>query len=145
MTWRPSNATRAIFSYTKIGIVPESKIKANASLPQNKIDELLFNLAHSAPSDTTSVTLMQKIVFGAELSAAWYDIGPFKWTNSAVVHRYQRLDWRLAYPFSLGGGAKGEVAWTARGDGGSHAEWDAEAGASQALYPRHFLSLRLDY
>lgn len=138
LTWKPRSSTTAILSYTEIGIHPVATIPGVSA-------RSLHTVSRSAPSDSVAVMLMQTLPGNIELTAAWYDVSGYKWTDNTEVKRYQRLDWRVGYPFRLDGGLKGELAWQVRGDGGRHGEWNSRGNSAQWLYPRHFLSVRLAY
>lgn len=106
-------------------------------------------IEQSAPKHSEVVTLVQQLPYGIRLTGSHYWVGGYKWTNNSNIPSYTRMDWQLAYPFKLGGGVKGEVAYTARSDNGRHAEYRYKTGVqwdlSEPLDPVHFLSLRMEY
>ena len=144
LTWTPLQQTRAILSYADVTIHTSKAIADAAGGLNSKVSYL----SQSAPGDSWSLTLLQALPQNLKLSAAWYDVAGFKWTNATQVTRYQRLDWRLSYNFKMDRSLNGELAWTVRGDGGRHGEWHSTGAKdlnNEYVYPRHFLSLRLDY
>lgn len=94
----------------------------------------------SAPTHATTLMLSQRLPLGLELSATYYRIGAMKWTSNSTVNNWERLDWRLAYPFRSGP-VKGELALTVQNDGTPHAEYRPE----QLIARRGFVSLKLEY
>lgn len=143
--WQPFDETRVLLSQAFIHISSEflPGIAYNARL------ETLTN--QSAPTHTTSILLMQKLPFGADLSLAGYWLGNHRWTQNTAVPSYQRLDARIGYPFNWGG-QRGEIAYTAQSLDGDHVEYkgpngnDIEASlAARIVERRQWVSLRLDF
>ena len=83
---------------------------------------------------------MQQLPAGIELSAAYYAVGPMRWTD---INRggYRRLDWRVAQRFALGPG-HAEWDFTVQGDGSDRGEY----GNSLILHKRGIASsLRVEF
>ncbi|MDP3637968.1 MAG: TonB-dependent receptor, partial [Azonexus sp.] len=99
----------------------------------------------------TSMLLMQKLPFGADLSLAGYWLGAHRWSQNTAVPGYQRLDARLAYPFKWAG-QRGEIAYTVQSLNGEHVEYKGPNGnnidsilAARIVERRQWVSLRLDF
>lgn len=102
---------------------------------------------HSAPANLTSVHWVQKIG-DLESSLAYYRVPSYKWTRNTDFPAYERIDWRLGWPFQIER-SKGELALTLRAIGAGHAEYRRGGGPDrynkQIVYPVGFLSLRVDF
>lgn len=143
--WQPFEQTRLLLSQAFIKISSEFL----PGVTYNQRVETLTN--ESAPTHTTSVLLMQKLPFGADLSLAGYWLGAHRWSQNTAVPGYQRLDARLAYPFKWAG-QRGEIAYTVQSLDGEHVEYKGPNGnnidsilAARIVERRQWVSLRLDF
>lgn len=143
--WQPFEETRLLLSQAFIKISSEFL----PGIAYNQRIESLTN--QSAPTHTTSMLLMQKLPFGADLSLAGYWLGAHRWSQNTAVPGYQRLDARLAYPFKWAG-QRGEIAYTVQSLNGEHVEYKGPNGnnidsilAARIVERRQWVSLRLDF
>jgi len=140
LKWSPHETTALIFNQAHLRIVSNAWEDKGAQ-------EIHMN--ESAPRRASTIVWRQRLPRGLDFFLAYYHATPFRWTPRTKVLEYHRLDWRVAYAFHVGG-AKGELAYAVQGDGSRHGEWVSDqVGAREArnqwLYPRGFLTLRLEY
>lgn len=95
----------------------------------------------SAPHRSTTLMLMQRLLWGMEFSGTYHFVDKMQWTRNTAqeVAPYRRLDLRLGWPFKLGG-ARGELAYTIQNANGEHAELKYD----RILSERQWLTLRLE-
>ena len=112
-------------------------------------DQLSWNAwaVRSAPANQTSVHWVQK-AFGLESSLAYYRMPSYKWTRFTNFPAYERIDWRLGYPFKLDG-RSAELALTVRSIGSGHAEYrrgtTVDRYNKQIVEPVAFVSFRVSF
>lgn len=127
--WTPRDGTQLLLNYARIHITSEwsdnGKLIAlspgsHLFLPvhSNKYVALAEN---SAPRNSSSAMLIQRLPNNWQLSVVYSQVGAMQWTRNTEVDRYQRVDARLAYPFSLGG-KPAEIAYTVQSLNGAHIE-----------------------
>lgn len=140
LRWQPYERTRVLLnqSFTEIDQHFLDSFLATTSAISS-LKRAQQRTRQSAPADSTSLMVMQKLPGGLELSATQHWVGSMKWTTNTEVPRYRRLDLRLAYPFQRGGW-RGEVAFVSQSANGDH----AELKNSRIISERHWLTLRVD-
>jgi len=75
-----------------------------------------------------------------DVSVMYYKSGVMQWLRNSYTDSYERIDWRLARSFKLGG-TRAEVAYTAQ-----MANHDMEGRRNTRIAQElHWLSLRLDF
>lgn len=144
LRYAPTPRTRFIVNHAVIQISSQmtgNEVPATAWAGEANYAE------HSAPSNLTSLHWVQKLA-AFESSLAYYRVGSYKWTRNTDFPAYERVDWRLAYPFQIDRN-KGELALTLRAIGGGHSEYRRGGGPDrynkQIVYPVGYLSFRLDF
>lgn len=140
LKWQPFESTRLLLNqaFTEIDQRFLDSFLATTSAVSG-LKRAQQRTRQSAPADSTSLMLMQKLPGGVELSATHHWVGGMKWTTNSEVQRYRRLDLRLAYPFRSGNW-RGEIAFVSQSANGDHAEFKN----SRIIGERHWLSLRFD-
>ncbi|HZX31162.1 MAG TPA: TonB-dependent receptor [Rhodocyclaceae bacterium] len=138
--WQPFDSTRLLFSHAYIVI--GSNLAAASLVADNgdNVDKISRHTRESAPAHSSSAMLTQVLPFGLEASVMYYKVGFMRWTRNSFVHAFERVDWRLAYPFKAGP-TRGEVAYTAQASNGSH----DGLRDSRIVTETHWLSLRINY
>lgn len=138
--WQPRDTTRLMLNQSFIRMAADMRLPLAPLAASYQPEKDLIQAANSAPTHATTLMLTQRLPGGVELSAIYHSFGAMKWSNNTAAAHWQRLDWRLAYPFRLGP-TRGEIAFAVQGDGKPH----AEHAASEVLTPRGYASLRLEY
>jgi iron complex outermembrane receptor protein len=138
LRWQPYAGSRILFSQAYLRVAADLYNLPIADTPA-RIAELPGKAAAAAPSRNTSLMWMQQLPYGFELSAMWYQMTGVRWTTNTRIGEYQRVDWRLAYPFRSGN-TTGEVAYTVQSANGDHTEFRP----TQLITPRQWLTLRLE-
>lgn len=153
--WQPWQATRLIFNQTFINTQAQYTEEALAnrvsSLWNDRQDlypvyQGVHDLAmQAAPKRSTSLFLMQKLPFNLEFSLAGYWQTASKWSINTASRAYHRYDVRLAYPFRLPGGQRGELSCVSQSINGDHAEYKAYGQPHDRVVERRtWLALRFD-
>lgn len=151
--WQPLESTRITVNQALIDI--DARYTRPDRMPLPSVQDQLNHLNKSAPKRATTIIVQRELLPRLDLFLSWFYVGQQKSSPGAETLEYRRLDWRLAYRFKLGG-SRGELAYTVQSDGRRHVERKGNAllipNASQALidqsdwlYPRAWLSLRLEY
>ena len=139
--WQPFDATRVILNQSFIRMGADMQLPAVSSIsPTYDPAKDIVLTQNSAPTHTAALMLMQRLPGGFDLSATYYAVGAMKWSNNTYMPAWQRLDWRLAYPFRMGP-TRGELAFTVQGDGKAH----VEHAPTEIVTTRSFVTLRLEY
>ena len=144
--WQPLTDTRVRVGHARIRIDSRDNTNGRALRDDPESNYHVSWLRYqalaedSAPRDATSLMLMQRLPFGADLSIMHYRVGAMKWTRNTDVGRYHRTDLRLAYPFTIGP-QQGEIAYTVQSLNGAHQEQRRQ----RVVDRRHWVSLRLDF
>ena len=149
--WQPLAATRLMvgqaFVRVEAAYLPE--VLAGSGVvtlerARNR-DRIMQQTERSAPRRSTSLLIMQRLPGNLDLSLAGYWVDDMKWTRNSAVDFYRRFDFRLGYPFELGG-QRGEVAYTAQSINGAHGEFKSSGDpADRVVDTRQWVSLRLDF
>lgn len=139
--WQPFQSTRLIYGYAYIrtyaNLTDESVIADSLGA---RIDKISNQTRESAPRHSNSAMLMQRLPYDLEASVIYSNSGLMRWTRNSYTDPYERVDWRLAWPFRVGA-TRAEVAYTAQIT--NHPE---EARRYTRLATElHWLSLRLEY
>lgn len=147
--WQPFENTRLMLAQSFIKISSdflESALSGPLSKSGKQSLQNLDDLAdRSAPKDSTSMLLMQKLPFGLGFSLAAYRVGRMKWSRNTWAEKYFRVDSRLGYPFRWDG-RNGELAFTVQSLNGAHGEYKAyNDPADRIVERRQWLSLHLDF
>ena len=139
LRWQPFASSRVIFNQAFVRV----DARLNSGLPiadsADRIAELASKAEAAAPTRNTSLMWMQQLPYGFEMSAMWYQMTGVRWTTNTRIGEYQRVDWRLAYPFRTAG-KSGEMAYTVQSANGNHDEFRP----GQNMTPKHWLTLKLE-
>lgn len=141
LKWQPFETTRMIYSHAYIrtyaNLTDESLIADSVGLNTTKIAR---QTSESAPRNSQSAMLIQRFPFDIEGSVMYYKGGWMRWLRNSYTSPYERIDWRLAKAFKLGG-LNAEVAYTAQ-----MANHSMDGRRSTRIANEvHWLSLRLEY
>lgn len=144
LRWQPFDSTRLMYSHAFINIsaelLNESLIAENPPNSSNvTVAKIPDHTRYSAPRHSSSAMLVQQLPFGLEASLMYYKQGYMRWTRNTSISPYERVDWRLAYPFKFDS-IRGEIAYTAYASNGSH----DGLRSSRIVTETHWLTLRLD-
>lgn len=137
LKWQPLSDTKIIYNQAYIQTKAE---RVSYSNPDPVLDaNNLLQAQKSAPAMTTTMMIMQKLPYGVEGSVMYYHVDGLKWSVYTQNQGYQRIDYRLAYPF-VWGNKRGEVSYTAQSVNATIQEFRD----SQIVLPRHWISFRLE-
>lgn len=140
LRWQPWEKTRLILNQAATRI-HSRLLDFDTTNSGDNLTRIQDHSRTSSPLLSTTLMLMQKLPLGMDLAITASHVGEMKWTrnNNGLLPAYNRVDWRLAYPFKLGP-TRGELAYTAQSANSSHLEYKN----SRRIDPRHWLSLRFD-
>ena len=151
--WQPLDSTKITVNQAVIDTRAQFTRPDRTPLPS--VEYQLEHLTRSAPRRATTIIVQRGLAPNLDLFASWFYVARQKSSPGAETPEYRRLDWRLAYRFNWQG-TRGELAYTVQSDGRRHVERKGNAllipGAtaqeiegSDWLYPRAWLSVRLEY
>lgn len=138
--WQPFDSTRLMYSHAYISIYANLINPAAVADSAGNVDKISGHTRESAPRHSSSAMAVQRLPFDLEASVMYYKVASMRWTRNSQVRPYERVDWRLAYPFRVGP-SRGEVAYTAQASNGPH----DGLRDSRIVTETHWLSLRLDF
>lgn len=138
--WQPFDSTRLLYSHAYIVISSTIMDAASIADGGDNIEKISRHTRESAPGHSSSAMLTQGLPFGLEASVMYYKVGFMRWTRNSFIHPFERVDWRLAYPFKAGP-TRGEVAYTAQASNGPH----DGLRDSRIVTETHWLTLRFNY
>ncbi len=113
LRWRPLEGTRLIYSNAIVAI------DANLTDPSliaestgENVEKISRQTRESAPMRTQSAMLIQQLPWEMQMSLMYFRNKSMRWRrNGDPIAPAERIDWRLAKPFKVGG-VRGEVAYT---------------------------------
>lgn len=142
LRWQPTSRTRLIYngaivaidaSLTDVSLVAESSNENTTKIPQQTRE--------SAPLHAQSAMLIQKLPYNLTASVMYFRSGSMRWRrNGNPLSETERIDWRLAKSFRVGG-QRGEVAYTVQMANGPQYGRNTTTLADRLQW----LSLRLDF
>ncbi|MBS1189985.1 MAG: TonB-dependent receptor [Rhodocyclaceae bacterium] len=139
--WQPFDATRLIYNHAYIrtfaNLTDQSVIAEGIG---ENIDKISRQTRESAPRHSTSAMLVQRLPYDLEASVIYSKSDFMRWLRNSYTTPYERVDWRLAWPFRVGS-TRAEVAYTAQI--ANHPE-DGRRNTRVAT-EMHWISLRLEY
>lgn len=139
--WQPFDATRLMYGHAYIRtyakLTDESLI---ADRMGNNIIKISRQTQDSAPRHSTTAMLMQRLPYNLELSVTYSKMGFMRWLRNSFTAPYERVDWRLAWPFKSGN-RRAEIAYTSQI--ANHPE-DGRRDTRVAT-EMHWLSLRMEF
>ncbi len=122
--WQPTSTTRILFA--------EAHLR-NAS---GRIDEII-----EAPHRSTTLTFIQQLARGVDLSLISHSTTPYSWAGSNnVLDTPRQLDARLGWAFAVGT-TRGEASLSVQALNGGHQEYVR----ANRFTRRSFATLRLDF
>lgn len=139
--WQPFETTRLIYGHALITIHAESWDESViADAVGNNITKITRQTTESAPRNSQSAMLIQRLPLGVDASLMYYKSEQMRWLRNSYTRPYERIDWRLAKGFNLGG-TKVEVAYTAQM---ANHEMDGRRNTRVAK-ELHWLSARVEF
>ncbi|TXI73274.1 MAG: TonB-dependent receptor [Dechloromonas sp.] len=112
--WQPFESTRLLYNHAYIrtyaNLIDESIIADARNLNTTKISR---QTTESAPRNSQSAMIIQRFPFDIEGSVMYYKSGWMRWLRNSYTSPYERIDWRVAKRFKLGG-YKAELSYTAQ-------------------------------
>ncbi|UCV03812.1 TonB-dependent receptor plug domain-containing protein [Dechloromonas denitrificans] len=138
--WQALERTRLLYSYAYIRTYAFLSSEDMVVDAANNIAKISRQTSESAPRRSQSLMVIQKLPFDLEASLMYYKSGWMRWRRNSYTSPYERVDWRLAWPFKLGS-SRAEVAYTAQMANHS-IEGRRETRVANEM---HWLSLRLDF
>lgn len=140
LNWQALESTRLLYSHAYIRTYAFLTSEAMVVDAANNIPKISRQTSESAPRNSQSLMLIQKLPFDVEASVMYYKSGWMRWRRNSFTSPYERVDWRLAWPFKLGG-TRAEVAYTAQM--ANHTmEGRRETRVANEM---HWFSVRLDF
>lgn len=139
--WQPFDATRVVYGHAYIRTfanLTDTSVVAD-SVGEN-VDKISRQTRESAPRHSTSAMLVQRLPYNVEASVMYYKSGFMRWLRNSFTSPYERVDWRLAWPFRLGD-TRAELAYTSQIANHPHEGRRNTRVATEM----HWLSLRLEY
>ena len=141
LRWQPLDDTRLLYNHAYIrtyaNILDETVI-ADGKGPNTL--KIARQTTESAPRNSQSAMLIQKLPLDFEASVMYYKSGWMRWLRNSFTSPYERVDWRLAKIFEIGS-AKAELAYTAQ-----MANHDMQGRRNTRIAKEvHWLSLRVDF
>lgn len=140
LNWQALESTRLLYSHAYIRTYAFLTSEAMVVDAANNIPKISRQTSESAPRNSQSLMIIQKLPFNLEASAMYYKSGWMRWRRNSFTSPYERVDWRLAWPFKLGN-SRAEVAYTAQMANHSM-EGRRETRVANEM---HWFSLRLDF
>lgn len=139
--WQPFEATRLMYSHAYIRIFADlSDQSVIADGVGQNTDKISRQTRESAPRHSTSAMLVQRLPYDLQASVMYYKAGYMSWKRNSKIHPYERVDWRLAWPFRLGN-TRAEMAYTAQI--ANHPQDGRQP--SRVATEMHWLSMRLEF
>lgn len=138
--WQPFETTRLIYGHALITIQTESWDESVIADEGGNLTKITRQTTESAPRNSQSAMLIQRLPLGFDASLMYYKSGEMRWLRNSYTRPYERIDWRLAKPFNLGG-TKVELAYTAQ-----MANHDMDGRRNTRIAKElHWLSARVEF
>ncbi|UCV11777.1 TonB-dependent receptor [Dechloromonas denitrificans] len=140
LRWQPFEKTRLLYNHAYIRTYAFLSSEAVIVDAPSNIPKISRQTEESAPRNSQSAMIIQKLPYDLEASAMYYKSGWMRWRRNSYTSPYERVDWRLAMPFRLGS-TKAELAYMAQ-----MANHTMEGRRETRLATEmHWLTLRLDF
>lgn len=141
LRWQPFESTRLMYGHAYIrtyaNLKDETLVADNSGPNTLKISN---QTTESAPRNSQTAMLVQRLPYDVEASVMYYKSGFMRWLRNSYTSPYERVDWRLAWPFKLGS-SKAEIAYVAQ-----MSNHDLEGRRSTRIANEmHWFSLRVDF
>lgn len=138
---QPLENTRLLYNHAYIvtyaHLIDETLV---ADTPGLNITKISRQTEESAPRNSQSAMIIQRLPYDVEASVMYYKSGWMRWLRNSYTSPYERVDWRLAKSFNLMG-TKAEFAYTAQ-----MANHSMEGRRNTRVANEvHWFSLRLDF
>lgn len=141
LRWQPFEATRVLYNHaytrTYADLTDQSVV---ADTKGGNIDKISRQTTESAPRNSQSAMIIQRLPYDVEASMMYYKSGWMRWLRNSYTSPYERVDFRLAKAFKLWS-TQAEIAYTSQ-----MANHDMEGRRNTRVASElHWLSLRLDF
>jgi iron complex outermembrane receptor protein len=127
------------YSFTRIyaNLTDETQVADNKGPNTLKISN---QTTESAPRNSQTAMIVQRLPYDIEASVMYYKSGFMRWLRNSYTSPYERVDWRLAWPFKVGS-SKAEIAYVAQ-----MSNHDMEGRRNtRVANEMHWFSLRIDF
>ena len=141
LRWQPFDSTRLMYGYsfTRIyaNLTDETQVADNKGPNTLKISN---QTTESAPRNSQTAMIVQRLPYDIEASVMYYKSGFMRWLRNSYTSPYERVDWRLAWPFKVGS-SKAEIAYVAQ-----MSNHDMEGRRNtRVANEMHWFSMRVDF
>lgn len=140
LRWQPFETTRLLYNHAYIRTYADLTDPSLVADATNNIPKISRQTSESAPRNSQSAMLIQRLPYDVEASLMYYKSGWMRWLRNSYTSPYERIDWRLAKSFRLGS-TKAEIAYMVQ-----MANHSMEGRRNtRVANEMHWLSLRLDF
>ena len=141
LRWQSFDSTRLLYGYSYIrtyaNLTDESVVADDRGNNTLKISR---QTTESAPRHSQTAMIVQRLPYDVEASVMYYKSGWMRWLRNSYTSPYERVDWRLAWPFKIGN-SKAEVAYVAQ-----MSNHDMEGRRNTRIANEmHWFSMRVDF
>lgn len=139
--WQPFETTRVLYNHAYIRTYADLDDQSVvADKKGENIDRISRQTTESAPRNSQSAMIIQRLPYDIEASVMYYKSGWIRWLRNSYTSPYERVDFRLAKAFKLWS-TQAEIAYTSQ-----MANHDMEGRRDTRVASElHWLSLRLDF
>lgn len=138
--WQPFESTRLLYNHAYIRTYADLTDQSVIADAANNIPKISRQTSESAPRNSQSAMLIQRLPYDVEASLMYYKSGWMRWLRNSYTSPYERIDWRLAKSFKVGS-TKAEIAYMVQ-----MANHSMEGRRNtRVANEMHWLSLRLDF
>jgi iron complex outermembrane receptor protein len=113
LRWQPFDTTRLMYGHAYIRTYANLTDETVIADAANNISKISRQTTESAPRNSQTAMIMQRLPFNIEASVMYYKSGWMRWRRNSYTSPYERVDWRLAWPFKIGS-SKAEIAYVAQ-------------------------------
>ena len=110
LRWQPFESTRLLYNHAYVRTYAFLSSEAVIVDAPSNIPKISRQTEESAPRNSQSAMIMQKLPYDFEASVMYYKSGWMRWRRNSYTSPYERVDWRLAKAFRLGT-SKAELAY----------------------------------
>lgn len=114
LRWQPFDSTRMMYGYSYIRTyanLTDESVLAEIKGPNTL--KISNQTTESAPRHSQTAMIVQRLPYDLEASVMYYKSGFMRWLRNSYTSPYERVDWRLAWPFKVGS-SKAEIAYVAQ-------------------------------
>ena len=140
LRWQPFDTTRLMYGHAYIRTYANLTDENVIADSPNNIPKISRQTSESAPRNSQTAMIMQRLPFNIEASVMYYKSGWMRWRRNSYTSPYERVDWRLAWPFKIGS-SKAEIAYVAQ-----MSNHDMEGRRETRIANEmHWFSMRVDF